>query len=86
MKVSDAASNEQIQHIIVIMLAENGQFVFTGSSNIIETIKNTDEFINMKEILLENIQTGVIISSSKLFDYAFLRCPSLSLLAWCRHV
>ena len=30
MKATDAASNKQMQHIIVIMLAENGQFVFTG--------------------------------------------------------
>ena len=60
------------------MWVENRQFVFTGSTNIIETIKNTDELLNMKGILLENKQTGVIISSSQLFDYALLPCPSFS--------
>ena len=60
------------------MWVKNRQFVFTGSTNIIETIKNTDELLNMKGILLENKQTGVIISSSQLFDYALLPCPSFS--------
>ena len=60
------------------MWVRNRQFVFTGSTNIIETIKNTDELLNMKGILLENKQTGVIISSSQQFDYALLPCPSFS--------
>ena len=59
------ASNEQVLTIILIMWVKNRQFVFTGSTNIIETIKNTDELLNMKGILLENKQTGVIISSSQ---------------------
>ena len=78
MKASDAASNEQMQHIIVIMLAENWQFVFTGSSNIIETIKNTNKLLSMKGILLEKKQTGVIFSPSHLLNYALLPCPSFS--------
>ena len=65
MKASNAASNEQVLNIILIMWVKNRQFVFTGSTNIIETIKNTDELLNMKGILLENKQTGVIISSSQ---------------------
>ena len=73
MKASVAVSNEQMQHIIVIMLAENGQFVFTGSNNIMMTIKNTDELVNMKGILLENKKAGVMVSSSQLFDLCLVK-------------
>ena len=38
MKASDFAANEQMQHL-VIMLAEDGQFVVTGSANFIEAVK-----------------------------------------------
>ena len=60
MKASGVAANEQMQHI-VIMSEEDGQFVVTGSANFIEAVKNTDELVTMKTILMENKKVECII-------------------------
>ena len=68
MKASDAASNEQMQHIIVIMLAKMDSLFSQDQSTLFRQLKT----------LSENKRTGVIISSSQLFYHALLPCPPFS--------